>query len=175
MKIIICLTAIFSTCFYMKGNTQELKSEFLFDLGINLDAPQTIGQGLRGTRIIFPFQNGFVKGNKINGKISSCSAEWGLIADSTTFKVDVRATIETSDGALIYMTYTGYNHADEKKFAMINAGRANELSPSDYYFRTALTFETGSPKYAWLNYTVAVGIGSLPESGKVFYRVYAIK
>ena len=101
--------------------------------------------------------------------------DWGLVLDSTTFKLDVRATIETDDGALIYMTYSGYIHADSKKFAALLGGKGNELSPSDYYFRTNPVFETSSPKYAWLNHTIAVGVGHIPSPGKVAYKVYAIK
>lgn len=165
---------VFLTLFKAPVNAQELKSEFLFDLEIKLTAPQTIGPVLAGTRIIFPFSDGFIKSDRINGKILTCSGEWGLVLNSTTFKVDVRATIETNDGALIYLNYSGFNHTDEKTFAMISDGHVNGLTPSDYYFRTTLTFETSAPKYAWLNHTIAVGVGRFPESGKVTYRVFAI-
>ena len=175
MKKLDCLAAIAFSCFHVQAQAQELKSEFLFDLEIGLSAPQAIGPVLTGTRLIFPFRDGQVRSEKINGKILSCSGEWGLVLNSTTFKIDVRSTIETDDGALIFMTYTGYNHADEKKFAMISAGNVQGLSPSDYYFRTNLSFETSSAKYAWLNHTVAVGVGRFPETGKVAYQVYAIK
>jgi hypothetical protein len=130
---------------------------------------------LKGTRVIFPFKDGFVKGDKINGKLLNPGADWGLVPDSTTFKVDVRTTIKTDDESLIYMTYSGYNHATAKYFAMISAGKGNELSTADYYFRTAVFFETSAPKYAWLNHTVAVGIGRFPAPGKVAYRIYAIQ
>jgi Protein of unknown function (DUF3237) len=116
-----------------------------------------------------------VKGEKINGKILEPGADWGLVLDSTTFKVDVRTTIETDDGVLIYLTYSGYNHANAKNFAVISAGKGSELSTSDYYFRTSVSFETSSPKYAWLNHTVAVGIGRFPAPGKVDYRIYRIE
>jgi hypothetical protein len=154
---------------------QELKSEFLFDLSLNLNSAQVIGPVLSGMRIIFPFKDGFVKGDKINGKVLGSGADWGVIPDSTTFKVDVRTTIQTDDGALIFMTYTGYNHTNAKFFAMISDGKGNELSPSDYYFRTSVFFETSAPRYAWLNHTVAVGVGRFPGPGKVAYRIYAIQ
>jgi len=174
MKKIICLAFFFSAC--VQVYAQELKSEFLFYFEANLNSPQAVGPVLTGTRIIFPAKDGFVKGEKINGKIlAGDAADWGLILDSTTFKIDVRLTIETDDSALIYMTYSGYIHADARKFAMIFAGKADELSPSDYYYRINPLFETGSPKYAWLNHTVAIGVGSLPVPGKVAFRVYAIK
>lgn len=175
MKKVIFLVLFFSTCFYAQIHAQELKSEFLFDLEISLHPPQAIGPVLTGTRLIFPFKEGYVKGDKINGKILDCGGEWGLVTDSTTFKMDVRATIKTDDGALIYIAYTGYNYADGEKSALMRAGKGNELSPAEYYFRSVPVFETSSPKYAWLNHTVAVGVGRFPAPGKIIYRIYAIK
>jgi len=175
MKKIIFSLFICSLFFHQRIFAQELRSESLFDLGIDLNPPQVVGPVLKGTRLISPFKNGFVKSDKINGKIVEGSGDWGLIIDSTTFKVDSRVTIETEDGALIYMTSSGYSHSSAKIAAMIGAGKGGELSPSDYYFRTSVSFETGSPKYAWLNSIVAIGVGRFPAAGKVAYRIYAIK
>jgi hypothetical protein len=175
MKKFIFSASICFLFFHQQILAQELKSEFLFGLEIDLNPPQVVGPGLKGIRLISPFKNGFVKSDKINGKILECSGDWGLIIDSATFKVDSRATIETDDGALIYITYSGYSHATAKIAALIGSGKGGELSPSDYYFRTSVSFETGSPKYAWLNYVVAIGVGRFPAAGKVAYRIYAIK
>jgi hypothetical protein len=175
MKKIILSLFICSLFFHQQTFAQELKYEFLFDLDIDVNPPQVVGPVLKGTRLIFPFKDGVAKSDKLNGKILECGGDWGLVLDSTTFKVDVRATIQTDDGALIYLTYYGYNHANAKTFAMISAGKVGELSPSDYYFRTSVSFETSSPKYAWLNHTVGVGVGRFPAAGKVAYRIYAIK
>jgi Protein of unknown function (DUF3237) len=172
-----CIFSLFicSLFFHQEIFAQELKSEFLFGLEIDFNPAQVVGPVLKGIRVISPIKDGFVKSDKINGKILECSGDWGLVIDSTTFKVDSRATIETDDGALIYITYTGYSHANAKVAAMIGAGKGGELSPSDYYLRTSVSFETGSPKYAWLNYVVAIGVGSFPAAGKVAFRIYAIK
>jgi Protein of unknown function (DUF3237) len=175
MKKYIFFLFVCSLCFHQQTVAQELKSEFLFDLTIDLDPPQVVGPVLKGTRIIFPFKDGVVKGDKINGKLLDCGADWGLVADSTTFKVDVRATIKTDDGALIFITYTGYSYATAKIASMLGAGRGSEVSSADYYFRTNVSCETSSPRYAWLNHTVAVGVGSFPAAGKVAYRIYAIR
>jgi hypothetical protein len=156
-------------------HAQELKSEFLFNLELTVNPPQVIGPVLKGTRLIFPFKEGFVKSDKINGEILECSGEWGLVADSTTFKMDVRATIKTDDGALIYIAYTGYNYSTPEKSALMRAGKGSELSPDEYYFRSVPVFESGDPRYAWLNHTVAVGVGRFTGPGKLLYRIYAIK
>ena len=153
----------------------KLKSEFLFDLENDFNPPQLIGPVIKGTRLITPFKDGFVKGDKINGKLLACSGDWGLVIDSATFKVDSRATIETDDGALIYITYSGYSHATAKIAALIGAGKGGDLSPSDYYFRTSVSFETSAPRYAWLNYVAAIGVGRFPAAGKVAFRIYAIE
>jgi hypothetical protein len=176
MKKLICFIFFLSSiCFYQLLSAQELKSEFLFELEAELNPPQVVGPVLTGTRIIFPAKSGFIKGEKLNGKILPGGGDWGLVVDSTTFKLDVRVTIETDDGALICITYSGYVHTDAKKFAKILEGKWDELTPSDYYFRTNPVFETGSPKYAWLNHTIAVGVGRFATQGKVAYRVFAIK
>ncbi|NML38806.1 DUF3237 domain-containing protein [Chitinophaga sp. G-6-1-13] len=175
MKKVIFLIIFCSTCFGMQLQAQELKSAFLFDLEISLDPPQAVGPVLKGTRLIFPFKEGMVKGDKINGTLLNCSGEWGLALDSTTFKMDSRATIKTADGALIYISYAGYNYASGKNAALLQAGRGYELSPADYYFRSTPVFETSAPQYAWLNHTVAVAVGRFSAPGKITYRVYAIQ
>jgi hypothetical protein len=38
-------------------------------------------------------------------------------------------------------------------------GRGDIVDPHSYYFRTTPEFETGSPKYAWLNNVVCVCSG----------------
>jgi Protein of unknown function (DUF3237) len=175
MKKFIFSALICSLFFQQEISAQELKSEFLFDLAIDLNPPQVVGPVLKGLRLVSPFKDGFVKSDKINGKLLDHGGDWGLFLDSTTFKVDSRATIETDDGALIYIAYSGYSHSNAKIAALIGAGKGGELSPSDYYFRTNVSFETGSPKYAWLNYVVAIGVGRFPAAGKVDFQIYAIK
>ena len=117
MKKLLTVFLIYAASFSQKINAQQLKSEFLFEMEANLYEPQMVGKGLLGTRVIFPAKEGIVKGDRIKGKILAGGGDWGLILDSTTFKLDVRATIETDDGALIYMTYTGYIHTDAKRFS----------------------------------------------------------
>ena len=54
------------------------------------------------------------------------------------------------------------------------SGNVKNLSPDKYYFRINPIFETTSPKYDWLNHTVAIGVGTRTETG-VSYKIYAIK
>ena len=43
----------------------------------------------------------------------------------------------------------------------------------DQYFRTSPRFETGEPRYAWLNQTLFVAEGRL-RPGMVEYKVYRV-
>jgi hypothetical protein len=174
MKKLMFIVSICSLLLSQQTIAQELKSEFLIDLEINFDRPQAVGPVLQGIRLISPIKDGLVKGSKLNGKILD-GGDWGLVVDSTTFKVDSRATLQMEDGTVIYITYSGYSHASAKVAAMIGAGKGGELSPSDYYFRTNVTFETSSPKYSWLNHIAAIGVGRFPAPSQVSLRVYAIK
>ena len=61
MKKLIFIISICSLLLSQQTIAQELKSEFLFDLEINLDPPQVVGPILKGTRLISPFKDGLVK------------------------------------------------------------------------------------------------------------------
>ncbi len=83
-------------------------------------------------------------------------------------RLDVRATFETDDGALIYVQYYGVQKEDPNR---VRTTRETEYG--EIYFMTAPRFETGDERYAWLNDLVCVGEGKrLTES--VAYRVYAV-
>jgi len=85
--------------------------------------------------------------------------------------VRVRGTFETTDGARIYMQYYGVVVINDKVAEALAEGR--ETQYGDTYFMTQPRFETGDPRYAWLNSTVAVSQGRvLPNA--VEYRVYEV-
>ena len=86
-------------------------------------------------------------------------------------QLDVRITLSTDDGALIYAHYPGLFHAAPG--VMDRLLRGEPVDPSEYYFRTAPMFETSAEKYAWLNRVLAIGIGRR-TSRQVCYTVYAV-
>jgi hypothetical protein len=80
--------------------------------------------------------------------------------------LDVRLVLETHDGALIGMTYRGLRHGPAAAMDRLNRGEA--VDPSEYYFRTAVAFETAAPQYDWLNRVIAMGTGRRPPEGPVY-------
>ena len=151
----------------------DLKSEFLFDMVIDLDIPGVIdvGDTPQGQRKIVYLKGGTIEGPRIKGVLLPGGGDWPLMrADKYTI-LDVRIVIRTDDEHIIYMSYRGINDmTPETRQRLMNG---EDVNPSEYYFRTTPVFETASEKYAWLNHIVAVGVGhGLPEG--VAYKVYAI-
>ncbi len=150
----------------------EIQTEFLFELVAELVTIRDLGQTPMGNRRIAELAGGTFEGPKLRGRIlPAAGGDWLLIRPDGVFQLDVRVTLETDDGALIYMTYRGYRHGPAEVMERLNKGEA--VDPSKYYFRVAPFFETGAEKYAWLNRIVAVGTGHRLPSGPV-YEIYQI-
>jgi hypothetical protein len=150
----------------------ELKYELLFDIVGTLDESQNIGNTSKGVRVIAPVSGGSFKGPKLNGKVLPFGADWLMIRSDGVYELDVRITLETDDGALIYAYYRGIIEISPEVYERIFT-KGEDVDPSEYYFRTTPVLETGSEKYEWLNNIICVGVGKL-SPGKVEYKVYHI-
>jgi hypothetical protein len=138
-----------------------LPVEFLFRLTAQLAAPLPTGGGPQGPRVIYGVTGGTFEGPKLRGTLEGVGGDWLTLRPDGSFKLDVRATLRTEDGAAILMTYTGI-------------GRPGDGQP---VIRTAPLFETGDARYTWLNIVQAVGIGGGtpgPPPG-VSYDIYALR
>ena len=149
----------------------ELKSEFLCEAVGDLGDPQLIGLSSHGFRVIVPVIGGTIRGPKVNGEVLPFGADWILLRPDGLFEVDVRITVRTDDGALIYVYYRGVTNASPEIRERIQKGE--DVDPSEYYFRTTPIFETGSEKYSWLNKIICVGVGKT-ELKRVRYHIYQI-
>jgi uncharacterized protein DUF3237 len=149
-----------------------LESRPLFTLRIDLHPVQMIGATPLGERRIVPMSGGELVGDRIHGRVLPfAGGDWLLQRRDGALQQDVRLTLETDDGALILMSYRGVRHASPEVSARL--ARGEEVSPDDYYLRTAPFFETAAERYAWLNLIVAVAKGRR-AGGSVIYDVYEI-
>ncbi len=149
----------------------ELKTEFLCEVSVDLEEAQPIGLTPHGNRQIVYVKGGTVEGPKIKGELLPGGGDWFLIRPDGVGELDVRATLRTDDGHLIYSHYHGIFDASPDVFQLLLGGEA--VDPSEYLLRIAPFYETGSEKYAWLNRVVAVGVGRMAPHW-VGYSVYAI-
>ncbi len=138
-------------------------------LAATLKPPVPVGEGPIGTRVYYEINEGRVSGDRLNGKILG-GGEWALIGPDGYLRVDVRLQIETDDGAFIYGQYGGLLEMNEKVVEAIGSG--GETRFEDQHFYTNPRFETGDPRYSWLNTTFFVGEGRMAVNTGVEYRVW---
>jgi len=110
---------------------------------------EDVGATPHGTLSIFPVIGGSFEGERLRGKVLAGGGDWVSGRADNALELDLRVTLETDDGALIYMTFTGLR------------------DDAHQYFRTLPRFETAAPKYAFLNRLLAVGIGEIRADGPV--------
>jgi ketosteroid isomerase-like protein len=134
--------------------------ELLYEITFDVDV-QDLGTTPSGQRRIVVVKGGSFAGPRLRGRVLPGGGDWLLVRTDGSRRLDVRGTLETDDGALIYGSYLGVI-------------RGTPDDPSTYYFRTAPLFETAAPRYAWLNHVLAVGYGWRGE-GRIGYSVYAIR
>jgi len=98
-------------------------------------------------------------------------ADWQVIRTDGAAELEARYTLETDDGALIYVLNQGIRSGSKE--VMGRLARGEKVHPSKYYFRTRPVFETGAPKYQWLHRIVTVATGErLPD--QVIITVYEV-
>jgi hypothetical protein len=148
-----------------------MKLEPLMTLHADLRMPVDVGTGPRGLRTIFDVAGGTFEGARLRGKVLPSGGDWLLIDAEGVGRLDVRATLETEDGARIYVQYPGVLVMNEKVGAAMAGSGETEFG--DTYFMTQPRFETGDSRYAWLNRVVAVAEGRVLPSA-VAYRVFKL-
>jgi hypothetical protein len=138
---------------------------------VALAPPLMIGPNLMAERRIIPITGGRFEGAALRGAILPGGADWQIVMADGTALLEARYTIETDDGALVYIRNRGVRYGPP---AVLNAIAQGELvDPAHYYFRTTPVFEVGDPRYAWLNRQVAVCSGARSHDTVIidFYMV----
>jgi len=147
-----------------------MKLEPLMTYHADLLPAVMVGVGPQGTRAIFEVTGGAFEGPRLRGKLLTGGGDWMLIDAQGMGHLDVRATFETHDGALIYVQYFGRVVVTEAINQALQGKGATDYG--DTHFFTQPRFETGDARYAWLNQVVAVAQGRVVR-GRVEYQVFA--
>lgn len=129
----------------------------LYTSRIDIAAPLDVGQAPCGQRRIINILGGAFSGPRLSGRVLPGGADWQIIRSDGIVELEARYTLETHDGALIYITNWGLRHGPPGVISRLSAGE--KVDPGEYYFRTTPTFETGAAEYAWLNGIIAVAAG----------------
>lgn len=145
--------------------------KFLYTSSIEIDPPLVVGESPYGERRIINIKGGVFSGPRLSGRVLPGGADWQIIRPDSITEVEARYTLETHDGALIYIYNRGLRHGPPEVIARLASGA--DVDPGEYYFRTMPVFETGAPDYAWLNGIVAIATGQR-QADEVIITVYEV-
>lgn len=140
----------------------ELRSRVLCVLQLQLGEVTLIGATPQGVRRVVQVTGGRFDGEVLRGHVLG-GGDWSLVGPDGALRLDSRTTLETDDGALLYLQHRGVRHGPPEVMAALMRG--DSVPAQDYYFRTAMQFETGDPRYAWLQCRVVVGVGERLAAG----------
>ena len=149
-----------------------LRLEPLLSAEISLAAPQELGDTPQGRRRIINITGGTFSGARLKGRVLPGGADWQVVREDGVAVLDTRYTLETHDGALIYVQNRGLRHGSKEVIKRLTDGET--VDPSLYYMRTQPSFETGDLRYAWLNRIVCVGTGERLAAA-VKLQMYEVK
>jgi len=126
-----------------------------------LAAPIMLPNTPAGTRVIFEITDYRFEGTRFTARQrGAAAADWLIVGPEGTATLDVRVTLETRDGAVVFLHYGG----------RVDASRG--LGGAPIY--AALRFDTGDERYAWLNRVQAIAKGML-SGNELAYEVYEIR
>lgn len=147
--------------------------EHLFTYSAAVREPVVVSPPGEGDiRINFYVAEGEVWGPKLKGTLLPIGADWMTLRADGMAVLDVRAAIETHDGAHIDVVYNGLLDMGPDGYANFLKGEIPDLVK----IRAAPRFRTAHPDYVWLNrlQCVNIGEGRLKQQ-EVTYDVYALR
>jgi hypothetical protein len=145
--------------------------EYLTSVTANLDKAETIGETPAGIRLNYYALDGTLSGPKLNGRILPRATDAVIVRPDGIGVIQVRATVQTTDGAMLSVEYYGTLELgpDGYKRAL-----ANQLPPYPTVC-VAPRLTTGHPKYSWLNRLQCVGVGYVAISElRLEYDLFAV-
>jgi hypothetical protein len=113
------------------------------------------------TMVSGSFVVGEVTGVEFEGRLQgsmkgNAAADWLTLSPEGVGAVDVRVTMETHDGAIVYLSYNGRILLDTMTVY------------------TAPLFHTGDERYLWLNRVQAIAKGHFTETGDLVYEIFEV-
>ena len=147
--------------------------DLLYRASIAVDKPQLFGPTPQtsGERRIINISGGEFDGARLKGKVLQGGADWQVIRSDGVAQLEARFTMQTDDGALLYVRNFGFRHGSPEVIARLFSGEV--VDPAQYYFRMTPLIETGDARYAWLNSLIMVGSG-MRTKDRVIYDVYVV-
>jgi Protein of unknown function (DUF3237) len=109
-----------------------------------------LGESARGNRRILPLTGGTFIGPELSGTLlPGASADWQTVLPDGTAFGDIRYTLQTDAGELLYVQSRSVRHSSAEVLARL--GRGEDVDASEYTFRTSTKIEAAANQLDWLN------------------------
>jgi hypothetical protein len=156
----------------MSGLLPDPSLTRVYRLEATVGEPLDIGDLAQGRRRIVPLTGGTFTGPELNGKLlPGMSADWQVVLPDGTALADVRYTLQTDGGDLLYVQAHGVRHGRAEVLGRL--ARGEDVDASEYTFRTSTLIETAAPELDWLNKGVFISVGGR-QPGLVIYETYLV-
>jgi hypothetical protein len=157
----------------MSARLPDPRLRKVYRLQAAVGPPLDLGELAQGHRRILPLTRGTFCGPEINGKLlAGASADWQILLADGTALGDIRYTLQTDAGDLLYVQSRGVRHGSAEVLARL--GRGEEVDAGEYTFRTSTQIETAAPDLDWLNKGVFISVGGRQAAG-VIYETYLVE
>jgi hypothetical protein len=144
----------------------------VYRLDATVAPPLDLGEIAQGNRRIVALTGGTFTGPEIRGTLlPGASADWQIVLPDGTALGDIRYTLQTDGGDVLYVQSRGVRHGRPDVLARL--GRSEDVDPSEYTFRTSTQIETAAPELDWLNKGVFISVGGR-HAGGVVYETYLV-
>jgi len=148
------------------------KLEYVCSYSASLTPPEVIGPVAEGIRVNFYVTGGEVAGPGLKGRLRPIGGDWLTVRPDGVCVLDVKATIEMDDGALIDVAYRGLGDLGPDGYAKFVQG---EL-PATLPLRTCPILRSAHPSFTWLQREMFIGFGAVDFATlQVAYDLYAVR
>jgi hypothetical protein len=156
----------------MSKRLPEPRLTKILRLEASLGEALDVGNVRQGRRRIVPLTSGTFVGPELNGTLlPGASGDWQIVLPDGSALGDIRFTLQTDHGDLLYVRSHGVRHGSPEVLARLSRGE--EVDASEYVFRTSTQIEAAAPDLDWLNKGVFISVAGR-QPGGVIYEVYLV-
>jgi len=144
----------------------------VYRLEATLTQPLRVGNVAGGHRRIVALAGGTFSGPEINGKLlPGYIDDWQILLPDGTALGDIRYTLQTDRGDVLYVQSRGVRHGSEEVLARL--ARGEEVDASEYTFRTSTQIKTTALDLDWMNNRTFISF-ACHEATRVVYETYLV-
>ena len=136
----------------------SLDTDYLCSLEVRVGPIVSLGTGPYGERRVVDILGGRVEGPGMTGVVAAGGADWQVVRVDGVVDIDAHYSLVLDDGARVEVASSGYRFGPGDVLQRV--GRGEPVDPSEYYFRTFVRLQSGAPRLAHLNRTLAVAVGA---------------